>query len=559
MFSSSSINMAPISSWGGRGAIPGAQMAKPIATSQYRSIADLDADSLSAFNRASSATGVVRVGQQIIANAVLISSTLVLVTGHSFDETRHDVYFQFPGLQGNVRGRLLFDGARDSQFQTDFKIIQIQPITDRAPAQLSVSTSGFGRSIQFSYDESGCQYVKVYEQEAEHYATNADWITAPTQAGECGGPRLSMSSRCIQSMHQGERAGFTINQMIMTLEQALSPRKHVAENIMQQLDIPDFEMRYMQNSSIALEPGGVIPEARQPAREEFSIFLDRVSFAGSCRDGRPKYAVRVNHLMRYLADYDDAFINMKIGEIFAANGLPYSEDLVLDMSNNMLFEIEGHIPSSANPRCIGIDAQNAQALLIKDKYIQVYKNLYKLCRIASDGALVDGVREYVDPEFPISATSHISEKFILDHVVDFPSTSGRDKYLLDEAERRGIAIETVITTREIGKLSKEIRETDFAYIRSQINAYAMSQRQAFNLYFLTKDKYELCEAKLRTNKLSYDLTKKTDQFVYTVEEKGGLYYAYHYENSKTAFNTVGMHILKFGSQVVYLRPVNVPF
>ncbi len=559
MFSFSSINMAPISSWGGRGAIPDGQMAKPIPTDQYLSMADLDHASLSAFNRTSYATGVVRVGQKIVANAVLISPTLVLVAGHSFDETRSDVYFQFPELRRNVHGRLLFDGARDSQFQTDFKIIQIQPITDRVPARLSVSAGGFGRSIQFSYDESSCQYVKVYEQEAEHYATNADWITAPTQAGECGGPRLSMSSGCIQSMHQGERAGFTINQMIMTLEQALSSHKEVAENIIQQLSIPDFEMRYMNNSTIALEPDDVIPEARRPAREEFSVFLNRVSFVGSCQYGRPKYAIRMNHLTRYLADYDDAFINMKIHEIFAENGLPYSDDLLFDMSSNMLFEIEGRIPSSANPRCIGIDAQNAQALLIKDKYIQVYKNLYKLCRIASEGTLVDGIREYVDPQFPISATSHISEKFILDHVVDFSSTSGRNKYLLDGAKRRAIPIETVITTRDIEKLSKEIRETDFAHIRSQINAYQMRKRQAFNVYYLTRGEYALYEARLRTTQASYALTEKKDQFVYTVEEQNGLYYAYHYENSKTAFNTTGMRRLEFGAQVVYLQPVNVPF
>lgn len=546
---------APITVWGGTGKVPSSYMDRPIPTNEYLSVADLDDKTRESVESTSRATGVIKFGRQIKANAILISPTLVLVDSHAFNENVDKLAFS--GIKKTLSGRVLFDGYCHSNIRTDFKIIQIQPILDRDPVVLSVSTSGFGRRVQFSYDDRGIQYLKVYEKPYPgQYATKADKMATISWKGECGSPRLDLGVRAVCSIHQGERLGFTINQMVMSLEQATHEHKSISAFIISHLAIPDMQLRYMNNTVIGLDPGAVEEEVRVPASEAFIDYLTRVAYSGTDSVGDPVYQVRFNHILRYLRAYQDSFIDQEIQRAFESNGLPYIPEMETYLSKILSYRIAGKIPSSSNANI----HENGISSEVRNQYKKTFNHLYSLCLRVSEGSLVEGKEEYVDPNFSLSKIPNISKKFRDDHIVEFPSKKRRIDHILEIAYRRAKDVATLIDEREIKRFGQEIADTNYDYVFSEIQKYINKRQCAVNILFCTQNNYKYFEARKSTmsnGSVKYEPYEIQGKFLFTVEKRGETYYAYHYEKSLEDYlsnsdptKTVKIRV---GQQIAYLE------
>jgi hypothetical protein len=304
------LNFAPFSAVDGRGLVATRFCEKPLLLSEYLELAGLDAETCEEVKVVSRATGVVTSGSEIIANALLVSPELVLVDAHSFMDSHNHIKF---ASKERRTGITVFDGRTDSDVPTDVKVVRVPLVEDRKPAKLSVTTETVGSHIQISYCQTGKyrgrSYVKAYDKPITKHASRSDRAWVKTRAGECGSPRFSFSLMAVTGMHQGEREGFTMNQLVQCLENAKPGYKRDAEEILAQLNIPDLVYRYIDASTVSLKPGAVAEEVRVPAREPFANYLLRVSFRGVNRAGEPRYRVRFNHLHRYLREYDDKYVN----------------------------------------------------------------------------------------------------------------------------------------------------------------------------------------------------------------------------------------------------------
>lgn len=365
---------------------------------------------------------------------------------------------------------------------------------------------------------------------------------------------MNLECCAVSSLHQGDREGFTINQMIHTLQRAKAVKKEISDIILSKLTIVDMQYFLMESSTISLNPGAVTEEVRQPSRVSFEEFLMSKTRDGVTRDGRIKYTIKINHLMRYLGAFGDNHIKKIARNFVTKQGLPSTTDTIEDLTFFMSFTAIDIIPNRATPTTtLSQDFQETE-----EKYKAIFKDLFKLCHIVSDGQLIKGLQEFVDPNFATSIYTNISQKFYTDHIVDFPSTSALQKNLKDKAKRRGIPVETALSERDRSKFQAEIAKIKFDDHFDRIYNFAHTTDKAINILFETQATYLLYEARRQSNG-SYTLSEKTDRFLYTVEKKNHEYQVYHFESSKSDFDTRGKTVITIGSQKIVLKEVEVPF
>ena len=213
----------------------------------------------------SQATGAIVHNNSVQGNALLIAPTLVLVPAHCFPNQTGTIIF--PGKPNErVHAKTLIDGTSvpEKVFQGDFKILEI-PRMERGPAPLSTAPST-GKTLTMYYKQNGDQYIKPYRSEGSRYAGRSDRSQESSMAGECGGPRVGLSSQAVHSIHQGESEGLKINDILLSLERLASLQPDLApviDSIFDNIHVIDMSARYLYTSPLSLRPGDVRPEGAQ--------------------------------------------------------------------------------------------------------------------------------------------------------------------------------------------------------------------------------------------------------------------------------------------------------
>lgn len=511
------------------------------SVSEYRRLLGRDRESIDTLNTVSNATCAIFQGAHLKANAVLIAPDLLLTSAHAFDQDRDTFSF----INGQTcRGKVVFDGRFHSRLPCDAAIVQI-PSTNIQPVRLSISTYDGGEVCHMAFRKGvtggASQIVKPYHGAQSMYATRSTNQQTGSQQGDSGGPRLSLGRDAVIALHQGRSEALWMNQVLLSLEACVPVLKGNARAILDRIDCPDYQMRYMENPIIGLEIDSVPPEAKVPADVSFPDYIFRVAQVGVNGHGSPKVRVRLNNLINYLARYNDAFIDQRVSTIFSNNGIHYSSESIRDMSDSMWVDHTDHRPGATDNALPGHAAPRFSPGFrgdVQQRYGDIFKELYELCKTVSDGSLVHGLAQYPDPGVVPSGNPHISQKFEGDHFVNFPSKQARDAFLLAEAARRDKPVQTVLTHRERDSLAAEIASVDFDTIMAKAEDYAMRKGQSFSILFKTQNKYSLCEAE-RTGPAGarqFGLRpQRKDQFMYTPEKINGAWAIYHYDSSAYDF------------------------
>jgi len=479
---------------------------------------------------------------QPVAGCCLLARDLAIVNMHSFCE--HIDFLFFPKVGYPQKGTVIFDGTKDSQITTDFKIVQLvntHPISQHIP--LSVCTQYLGEVLQFFLFQN-TPYVKSCHTSESLFSQRSETISISTQPGDSGSVRFNVSSGAICSLHQGDSEGFTINQMIQSLRMAKCHARTTGQQLCQRLNIVDMQYLLIEGSPLTLSPGNVNSEVKVPACISLLHFLWNY---GHISINFNVIKTSIPYLLMYLNDFGDPFIAKLVEKECKRVYLQDPRDLDDTWTQADLLINSGKLPK--NPHFRGIPA-----------YEGLFEFLYALCQRVSEGSLIDGIKQFIEPDFPVSQSfSFMAYKFEADHIVSHPSNTGFKDNTIAVANRRpNITQCTGISVRETKQLGTEIRSINFEQLYNKIASHIFNHFEDYpngaRVCFQTSNKYRITEVESPLGETPR-VTQTTDSFIYTVEPQNGKYYMYHFEGSATNFSKKNHAAYQVDGLTCYIIPV----
>ena len=201
---------------------------------------------------------IFNISQDFTGNGVAIASNLILTSGHCVDGNE--------GIIGeNTKFEVIFNGK---PYNLDFKILKT-PTDSLYPVMLDVIPR-IGQSLQIHFEKLSKGFkpvINYVESEKTEYVTPSDKITMKTENGQSGAPRMSLNSKAVHAIHQGESEGLKVNAIYHAILYASNhikdPQNEAAKSILSNVIFMNKDEAHKYCHYYQLETGDVDEETER--------------------------------------------------------------------------------------------------------------------------------------------------------------------------------------------------------------------------------------------------------------------------------------------------------